>query len=136
MHWEFSTEQVVKGEVGYGLDHFRADLATEVEMNAPAGARRDELAATFDLVYDLCHWLARGQDLEGFLAGFAHDPPTCGFLRDIEPAMASNAQMLGAILQRMIMDEVESGAGLQVALARTDERHRRAVASPPSHAPR
>lgn len=136
MHWEFTPEQVVKGEVGYGLHHFRADLATEVEMNSPAGARRDERAATFDLVYDLCHWLARGQDLEGFLAGLAHDPPTCEFLRDIEPAMASNVQMLGAILQRMIMDEVESGLELQSALARAHERHRRVVASPAGHASR
>jgi len=133
MQWDFSPEQVVKGEVGYGLDHFRADLATEVEMNSP-GATAAERAAIFDVVYDLCHWLARGQDQESFLAGLAHDPPTCEFLRDIGPAMAPNVGMLGAILQRMIMDGVESGLELQAALASADELHRRIVANPASQA--
>jgi hypothetical protein len=117
MQWEFSPQQVVKGEVSYGLAHFRADLATEVEMNSP-GAAPGERAATFDVLYDLCHWLARGQELEGFLATFAFDPPTCEFLRDVAPAMRPNAEMLGAILQRLIMDGVEGGMSLDDALRR------------------
>jgi hypothetical protein len=135
MHWEFSPQQVVKGEVGYGLGQFRADLETEVAINSP-GATPAERAATFDLVYDLCHWRARGQDLESFLVDFAHDPPTCQFLRGIAPVMAPNVEMLGAILQRMIMDGVESGLELPVALRRADERHRRIVVGPASPASR
>jgi hypothetical protein len=117
MQWEFSPEQVVKGEVSYGLANFRADLATEVEMNSP-GASSGERGATFDVLYDLCHWLARGQALEGFLEKYAFDPPTCEFLRDVAAAMRPNADMLGAILQRMIMDGVEGGMSLDDALDR------------------
>jgi hypothetical protein len=119
MQWDFSPEQVVKGEVSYGLAQYRADLSTEVEMNSP-GASATERAATFALLYDLCHWLARGQDLEQFLASLAYDPPACDFLREVAPAMEPNAGMLGAILQRMIMDGVESGMALEGALERAD----------------
>lgn len=33
MEWEFTPEQVVKGEVDYGLEQFRADMLQEVKLN-------------------------------------------------------------------------------------------------------
>lgn len=33
MEWEFTPQQVVKGEVGYGLEAFRHDLMQEVSLN-------------------------------------------------------------------------------------------------------
>lgn len=135
MQWEFSAEQVVKGEVGYGLDEFRADLAREVGINMP-DAGEGERAATYSLLYDLCHWLATGREFEPFLASFAHDPPTCEFLRGVEPAFAPNAEMLGAILQRMIVDRVDSGMPLEAAVEQVAEEHKRVVAGPlPAFAP-
>ena len=63
------------------------------------------------------------------------DPPACEFLQDIGPAMAPNVDMLGAILQRMIMDEVESGLALLAAVTSADERAiAGSSASPATHA--
>lgn len=124
MQWEFSAEQVVKGEVGYGLEEFRLDLAREVQINLPDADGRQR-AETYNLLYDLCHWLATGREFESFIASFAHDPPTCEFLREVQPAFAPNAEMLGAILQRMIMDRVESGMMLDTALEQVAAEHRR-----------
>lgn len=138
MQWDFSAEQVVKGEVAYGLRDFRADLATEVRRNLPQ-ADAPQQARAFDLLYDLCHWQARGKDLDSFLATCAYDPPACEFLREVHPMMAPNVTMLGAILQRMIMNEVESGLPLERALANVDLEHRRiadaTAAAPASRCP-
>jgi hypothetical protein len=134
MQWEFSAEQVVKGEVGYGLAEFRLDLAREVEINLP-DAGECERAATYDLLYDLCHWRATGRQLDAFVASFAHDPPTCEFLRSVAPALEPNAEMLGAILQRMIMDRVESGLPLDAALDEVAAEQRRVAAESPVRAP-
>jgi len=138
MEWEFSAEQVVKGEVGYALEDFRRDLSREVRMNTPE-AGEEERAATYNLLYDLTHWLATGREFDGFLATCAYDPPACEFLRDVRPQLAPNVAMLGAILQRMIMDGVEAGLSLEDALAQADARHRRIadgalppVAQPPA----
>jgi hypothetical protein len=124
MEWEFSAVQVVKGEVAYPLEDFRHDLATEVRMNT-ADVDEHDRAATFNLVYDLCHWLATGKEFEAFLATCAYDPPTCEFLGEVRPLLGANVEMLGAILQRMIMDGVEAGLPLEDALARAAEQHRR-----------
>ena len=126
MEWEFSPEQVVKGEVGYALVNFRSDLAEEVRMNTPA-SDDEARAATYNLVYDLCHWLATGKEFDAFLAPCAYDPPTVDFLRDVRPMLEPNVAMLGAILQRMIMDGVDAGLSLEDALAQAAAEHARIV---------
>jgi hypothetical protein len=130
MQWEFTPEDVVKARSGYSLEAFRHDLAEEVRLNTAAG---DELRQrqTFNLVYDLCHALATAQDLEQFLSGYAYDPPACQFLRELEPMMADNVAMLGAILQRMIMDGVEAGLPLQQAVDDAAQRHAHVAAAVP-----
>ncbi|MBI4986180.1 MAG: hypothetical protein HZC24_12795 [Rhodocyclales bacterium] len=115
MEWEFTPQQVVKAEVDYGFEDFRRDLRQEVEMNA--GGDAAQIQATNDLLFDLCYWLATNRELDAFVAQHAAAPPTCEFLREVAPAMAANADMLGAILQRMIMAEVERGAKLEEGVA-------------------
>ena len=126
MEWEFTTEDVVKAQADYRLEDFRRDLAEEVRMNV---GKSDEmqLARTFDLIYDMCYALATGRSLDDFLTAYAYDPPTCDFLRELQPLMAGNIEMLGAILQRMIMDGVEIGMPLEKALDAAAARHRRVV---------
>lgn len=128
MQWEFSPEDVVKGDADYTLEDFRADLAREVELNMP-GSDAHGRDATYAALYDLCYWLATGNALEGFLAGRAFDPPTCDFLRGVAPLIAPNVEMLGAILQRMIVIRVEAGAALEGALRDVADQHRRIVGS-------
>lgn len=126
MQFEFSPEDVVRGDTHYSLADFRGDLAREVELNMPRADARGREAA-YALLYDLCYWLATGKAFDAFLAARAFDPPTCGFLRGVMPMITPNVEMLGAILQRMIMDRVEEGAALETALRDVADQHRRIV---------
>jgi len=128
MEWEFTPEQVVKGEIGYALEDFRRDLALEVRGNL-GPASPEQVAQTTDLLYDLCHVLATDRTLESMLATLAYDPPTCEFLREMVEAMRPNGVMLGAILQRLIMDRVEAGLPLEQALDAVAEHHRQIVSN-------
>ena len=127
MEWEFTPEQVVKGEIGYALEDFRRDLALEVRNNL-GPASPEQAAQTADLLYDLCHVLATNRTLESMLATLAYDPPTCEFLREMVEPMRPNGEMLGAILQRLIMDRVEAGMPLEQALDSVAEHHRQLLA--------
>jgi len=129
MEWEFTAEDVVKGRVGYGLADFRQGLAEEVRQNM--GGDSDVLARTYHLLYDLCYALATSKDLEAHLTAYAFDPPTVQFLRELAPVMSANVDMLGAILQRQIMDRVEAGMPLESAVAEVAEWHRQTVAEQP-----
>lgn len=126
MQWEFTPEEVVKGICDYTLADFRRDLAEEVRMNL---GESDEarIQSTFALLYDLCYSLATDKDFEEFIAAYAYDPPTVQFLREMRPLMADNAAMLGAILQRQIMDRVEAGMPLENAIEEVAQWHRWAV---------
>lgn len=130
MEWEFTAEDVIKAKVGYMLADFRRDLGEEIRMNV---GDSDELQfqRTFNLIYDMCYALATGRMLEEFLASCAYDPPACEFLREVEPLMAANVEMLSALLQRMIMDGVEQGMTLEQAVDEAASRHRELVATAP-----
>lgn len=128
MEWEFTPEQVVKGEIGYALEDFRRDLALEVRGNL-GPASPEQVAQTTDLLYDLCHVLATDRTLESMLATLAYDPPTCEFLREMVEPMRPNGEMLGAILQRLIMDRVEAGMPLEQALDSVADHHRQLLAN-------
>jgi hypothetical protein len=129
MEWEFTPEDVVKGRSEYGLAEFRHDLAEEVRANVSADT--DVFTRTYHLLYDLCYALATSKDFEAHLAAYAYDPPTVQFLRELQPLMAGNVDMLGAILQRQIMDRVEAGMPLESAIAEVAEWHRHHVAELP-----
>jgi hypothetical protein len=115
MEWEFSPEDVVKGHADYGLANFRHDLAEELRLNLGA---TDEVQQTssFNLIYDLCYALATSKDFDAFLNAYVYDPTTVQFLREVKPMMLGNVEMLGAILQRQIMDRVEAGMALEQAV--------------------
>lgn len=115
MEWEFTPQQVVKGEMDYGLDAFRHDLMQEVAMNIP-GLDDEQLEQVFRLAYDLCYWLATGKDYGEFEERF-QDINTVMFLRALREHGKANVDMLGAILQRMIMDGVEEGLSVEGAVA-------------------
>lgn len=129
MQWDFSPEDVVKARADYRLEDFRRDLAEEVRLNLPPSDALQE-QRSFNLIYDLCYALATGKDLASHLAAYAYDPPTVDFLREIKPMMAENVEMLGAILQRLIMDRIESGMVLEQAIDDIAAWHARLVAAP------
>jgi len=123
MEWEFTPQQVVKGEVDYDLDDFRHGLMQEISLNVP-GIGEEQLNAVFALAYDLCYWLATGKDYDEFEEQFA-DINMLMFLRALREHGQGNVEVLGAILQRMIMDGVEAGMPLEEAVAQVAQAHGR-----------
>ena len=129
MEWEFTPQEVVKGQIAYGLADFRQGLAQEVRQNVTGDT--EVFARTFHLLYDLCYALATSKDLDAHLNAYAYDPPTVQFLRELAPVMVANIEMLAAILQRQIMDRVEAGMPLQEAVDEVADWHRQTVAEEP-----
>ncbi|MGE5096906.1 MAG: hypothetical protein ACM3SO_17350 [Betaproteobacteria bacterium] len=127
MHWEFTPQDVVTGKVGYSLESFRSDLLEEIRLNLP-GLDSEMHKRIHALVYDLLYWLATGKDFDEFLAQFESSGFTQLFLGNIREHSEGNAEMLGAILQRLIMDRVEHGMPLERSLAEVGRLHA-AVAS-------
>lgn len=130
MEWEFTPQQVVKGETDYGLDAFRRDLMREVALNMP-GIDNARLQRAFSLAYDLCYWLATGRDYGEFEDHF-EDLGTLMFLRALREHGKANVDMLGAILQRMIMDGVEAGLSLDGAMAQAALHQKEAASRLPA----
>lgn len=122
MQWEFTPEDVVKARSEYGLQDFRRDLGEELRANL---GRMDEAQQTrsFNLVYDMCYALATDKKFDDYLSAYAFDPPTCEFLTGLKPHMADNVAMLGAILQRLIMDRVEANMPLEQAIQDVAQWH-------------
>lgn len=133
MEWEFTPEQVVKAEIDYGFEHFREDLYREVVSNLGA-AGVAEIQTTFNLLFDLCYWQATGRAFGAFVAQHHHSPPVCEFLHHVREAMTPNVDMLGAILQRLIMTEVAKGAPLEESVACVDASVRRMTKTFPAGA--
>lgn len=116
MEWEFTPEEVVQGKVAYGLEEFRHDLLQEVGMNLPDDSNPADAKRLFALIYDMCYWLATGKQLADFEREIDADPILVANLRIAHRHSKPNVAMLGAILQRCIMDGVETGMTLEQAL--------------------
>lgn len=128
MEWEFTAAEVVRGEVDYGLEEFRADLMAEVDQNM-GGMEGVEPERVFEVMYGLCYWCATGNDYDEYLAGLDQDSFFPTFLGTIREHLEPNIEMLGAILQRLIMERVEGeGVLLETALKQVDELHRAVLA--------
>jgi hypothetical protein len=123
MQWEFTPEEVVKGEVEYDLEAFRRDLRVEVANNLH-GDDEAFVEQGFDLIYDLCYWMATGRQFADFAATLTEESPLdADVLQVVKEHMQDNITMLGAILQRMIMDGVEQGVPVEQAVSQAAQRH-------------
>jgi hypothetical protein len=128
MEWEFTPEQVVGMQVDYDLEQFRADLLQEVRLNMGEMDDAQQLKI-FAAIYDLCYWVATGNEYDDFLATLDQDSFFPGFLGSIRDNLEPNIVMLGAILQRLIMDRVEGQSmPLDMAIKEVDALHRQIVA--------
>ncbi|SCZ54582.1 hypothetical protein [Thiohalomonas denitrificans] len=127
MQWEFTPEEVAKGAVDYGLAEFRKGLEAEVKMNL-GGDDEAFLQQSFDLIYDLCYWMATGREFADFAATLDDDTPLeIHVLQVIKEYMRDNITMLGAILQRLIMDGVENGMPTHEAIENAARQHAETV---------
>lgn len=127
MQWDFTPDEVVKGEVNYALEDFRNDLKEEVINNL---ASDDEafISHSFNVIYELCHWMATGREFADFVATLPENELLDAHtLQGIKEHMRENISMLGVILQRMIMDNVEQGLPLEQAIEYTAQQHLKIV---------
>lgn len=132
MEWEFSPQEVVQGNVDYGLAEFRRDLQQELRLNLPSENHPAEQERLLAIVYDMCYWLATGGEFADFESEVGADPYLSGFLRMAHRHAEPNVTMLGAILQRAIMENMEAGMTLEAALDAVASRHAQVVAMPVS----
>lgn len=130
MEWEFTAEELVKGDIAYGLEEFRRDLAMEVNANLPPMSEQAQ-ARCYGAIYDLCYWRATGRSEADFIATLQDEPEIIRLVKMVGPYMEQNVTMLGAILQRMIMDQVETGVPLAEAVAAADRVHQAVVGRDP-----
>ncbi len=117
MKWDFTPEQVAKGEIEYTLEEFRADLMGEVKENF-SDKNPDEVDSLFTLAYDVCYCSALRHDLQNLLdhcqqQGFGIDMQ---FLELIRDSNTDNTEMLKAIFAKKIAEFKESGAENEEAL--------------------
>lgn len=129
MHWDFTAEEVVKGQVAYGIAEFRRDLYREVLVNTKGWLNGEGALDCFDVIYDYTYWLATGRRPEAFTL-MPEAPVDMAFLEGIRETIVPNVAMLGAILQRLIMDGVEEGLGVDAAVSAAARRHANAAAQP------
>jgi hypothetical protein len=132
MEWEFTPEEVVKGDVQYGLEQLRADMLEEVKINM---SQMESVVPekVFNVIYDLCYWVATGNDYDEFINGLDQESFFPEFLRSIREHLQSNIEMLGAILQRLIMDRVDDQSmPLELALKEVDAHHRSIASRSPA----
>ncbi len=130
MEWEFTPAEVVQGKVDYGLENFHADMLQEVKLNM-SNMESTTPEQVFNVMYELCYWVATGNDYDEFLSGLDQDSFFPAFLGSIKPHLAPNIEMLGAILQRLIMERVdEHGMSLEEAIKQVDELHSSIVTRP------
>ncbi len=128
MQWEFTAQDVVKGTVDYGIESFRRDLEAEIRLNLP-DLDPGTLQRIHALVYDLLYWLATGKEFDEFVARFGSSGFTPLFLESIRGRSAGDVEMLGAILQRRIMDQVERGNTLERAIDEVSRAHETLLAA-------
>jgi hypothetical protein len=134
MEWEFKPGAVLRGEAVYGLTEFRRDLAQEMRTNLP-GLDEPELEPLFRLLYDLHYWLATGNEYNAFEDQYRDQGRLVELLRAVHAQSSANVEMLGAILQRLIMDGVAAGVPLEYAVEQAAQLHGLAAAASPSERP-
>jgi len=129
MNWNFTGQQVVKGEVAYTLEEFRADFYREVQENFSDYGKED-LQAIFQLAYDVCYCTAAQRKLGELLAhckqaGIKAD---LKYLKLIRDSNLDNIEMLKAIFARKVSEFMDQGLSGSDALQKLDEYHQQVLA--------
>lgn len=128
MQWNFTGEQVIRGEVDYSLEEFRKDLYAEVKENFPEyGA--EQLDSMFRLAYDVCYCIATRRDLGDLLKycrkkGIQADKK---YLELIRNSNLANIDMLKALFARKVSEFMDAGLSGEAALKKLDEYHKQVV---------
>jgi len=128
MQWDFTAEQVAKGEVEYTIEEFRNDFYAEVKDNFPEYDEK-ALDGIFRLAYDVCYCTAVRQDLGDLLKhcrakGIRADKKYLQLIRD---SNLDNIDMLKAIFARKVSEFMDQGLSSKDALKKLDEYHKKII---------
>jgi len=129
MEWDFTCEQVAKGDVAYTLQEFREDYLSEVKDNFD-DYDPDQLDAIFSLAYDVCYCTAVRQDLNVLLKhcldkGIQVDIKYLELIRD---SNLENIEMLKAIFAKKVSEFMEEGLDAKASLKKLEEYHSSVIA--------
>jgi len=128
MQWDFTPEDVVKAKVDYELHDFIKDFQNEIAVGCSEHST-DEVSSIVTLLYDFMHWCATEREPEQFYAEelALEDPFNANELRAMHSNLNKNITMLGAILQRMIMNQIDIGIELEQAIQIVADEHQHIV---------
>ena len=128
MEWDFSPEQVVKGEIDYTLQEFRQDYHSEIEDNFD-DFDPDQLSVIYSLAYDVCYASAIRQDLKTILAHWTSKgvQVDLAYLELIRDSNLANIEMLKAIFARKVSEFMDVGLDAEAALKKLEAYHKRVV---------
>jgi len=129
MKWEFSCEQVARGEVEYSLKAFRADYRREIRDNFE-DFDADQLEAMYKLAYDVCYCCAVRKDLKSLVAhckekGIKVD---LEYLQLIRNSNLENIEMLKAIFAKKVSELMAEGLDPEAALKKLEIYNQAVVA--------
>jgi len=129
MKWEFSCEQVARGEVEYSLKAFRADYRREIRDNFE-DFDADQLEAMYSLAYDVCYCCAVRKDLKSLVAhckekGIKVD---LEYLQLIRNSNLENIEMLKAIFAKKVSELMAEGLDPEAALKKLEIYNQAVVA--------
>lgn len=124
MKWQFTTEQVAKGEVRYGLEEFRRDFRNEVNENFSDYSKQD-LEIMFHVAYDVCYCCAVRQELAQLLEHCRNRglKVEMKFLELIRDANLENIEMLKAVFACKVAAYIKEGLSNEDALKKLEEYH-------------
>lgn len=132
MKWIFTPEQLMKGEVEYGLEEFRSDLYREVKENF-SDYSTDKLDGMFRLAFDVCYGEATRGNLSGMISHYQEKglPVDSKYLELIRDSNRDNIAMLKALLTRELAKKMQSGLSREEALKKFDEQSKKVTSTMP-----
>jgi len=129
MKWDFTYEQVAKGEIDYTLQEFRKDYFSEVKDNFD-DYDPEQLDAIFSLAYDVCYCTSIRQDLNILLkhCGDKGLQVDIKYLELIRDSNLENIEMLKAIFAKKVSEFMDEGLDAEASLKKLEEYHSKVIA--------
>lgn len=130
MKWEFTCEQVARGETEYSLEVFRDDYRREVEENFD-DFDPEQLDVIYSLAYDVCYCCAVRKDLKTLVRHYTGKGVKVDlqYLELIRDSNLENIDMLKAIFAKKVSDFINEGLDAEASLEKLEEYHSRVVSA-------
>lgn len=108
MEWDFTTKQVMKGEVDYDLEQFFEDLREEVDYNFNEVFEPDRLKNVAELFYRVMYFMTLGISVDDVTKKIGAKKE---FVQVIIDLNEENLKMLVAIIQGLFLKNLQESGG-------------------------